>query len=138
MKSRMVTFVKSLNIEKLPMHDPHAFKYPMLRPKVVDSHGFYGILDSTFEIEAHVVPIQHLCESWNVPLRRGPDLLRTKDTFIAVSKEVEDLLELPFKHQYSRIKDLEYQLSYKEVKLWQFQNASLWQRIKYLFTMELP
>jgi hypothetical protein len=140
MKSRMVNFVKSLNVERVPMHDSKMFRYSGGYPKVIDTPDFYGIMDSTFEIKEHVVPVQHLSQSWVVPGKSslGRNMVHTKDTFIAVSEEVEDLLMLPFKHQYSKIKDLEYALSHEKVKLWQFQNASIWQRIKYLFTKELP
>ena len=134
----MVKFVKSLNVVNVPMHDPKTFRYTGAYIKLVDTEDFSGIMETTFEIQEHVVPIQHLSQTWALPKRRGPDDTITYDYFIAVSEEVEELLQLPFKDQCSQIKDLEHQLDHKKARLWQIKNASLWQRLKYLFTKELP
>ena len=121
---KIVKYVHSLNVEERPYLgvdelQSHRVDMPTLAP-VPD-----GALALAEEVEVRVVPIHHL--QWN-NARQGRG-----DAYIAYSKEVQDLLEMPFDAMSKQIDTLIDHNDRLRVRVHHFQNMTLWQRIKWVF-----
>tara|TARA_R100001143_G_C3360997_1_gene135681 strand:- start:13239 stop:13616 length:378 start_codon:yes stop_codon:yes gene_type:complete len=75
--------------------------------------------------QKELAPVHHLCDVHNGTRR---------DLFIAYSKEVQELLGMPFDTLSNELEDAREAISALHSRIG---HATLWQRIKYLFTKRL-
>ena len=136
---KRVKFVESLNVKEVAVGScVDMMRYATLE-ECAPIDGTDRIL-APVKTNTRVVPIHQFCESGK------PDI------FIAYSKEVEELLGMPFNVLHNDLKEAK---AYSEriksslsrftlendvlsKKLLQVNNASIWQRLKYLLTGKLP
>ncbi len=110
---RYVNFIKSLNVEKLPLTGTD-IQYYSNNFTVVDDAGRPAFLH-TLNTTREVVPVHIISKR---------EYGKRTDTYIAYTKEVENLLGTPFK----AIKE-------ENDRLYRYyESKSFWQRLKFLFT----
>lgn len=84
---RYVNFVKSLVVERLPLAGREMAYYTQ-DFTCVDDNGEPAMLYTDSNITEHVIPVHMISH-----INKGERV----ETFIAYSKEVEELIEIPFK-----------------------------------------
>ena len=125
---RYITFIRSLNVERrVPCIGLDEVRYvaPQSAPSIYSEQGLEW-LPATKTVEHRIVPVHHIC-------KQGRDGVRD-DTYIAYSKEVEDLIRIPFKaikESYDTIQGL-YAALDETVR-----DSTLRRRLRYLFTGRL-
>lgn len=127
---REVNFIRGLVIEKVlcaPRQD-------------IEVHDMRGSLTPTTTDEAlltdeavttTVVPVHRLSRSTREPVTG--DVVRC-DTFIAYSKEVQELIEIPIDAIAEALKLCENNLQHSRQQVDSFRRGSFWSRLRYAFT----
>lgn len=117
---RMVKFIKSLNVDLIPLTG-NDMKYYSQNFTVVDDIGKPAFLHTEVQVKEHVVPINIFSQ-----IRKG----KRTETYIAYSEEVQELLEMPFK-------SINEQLYLAEKYKRKIETATWINRLLYVFTGKL-
>ena len=124
---RKVQFISGLKIESRPMLNPDEVRYHLMDniPPVPVGGEF---LATTAEVNTMVAPIH-----WLRKIENGEQV----DTYIAYSKEVQDLLELPFDVLKDENDNLINQLYDARNRISDVCDAGFWRRLRFLFTKKI-
>ena len=124
---RKVKFISGLKVESRPMLNPDEIRYHMMEsiPPVPVGDEF---LATTAEVNTMVVPIH-----WLRKIENGEQV----DTYIAYSKDVQELLEMPFDVLRDENITLTHQLYDARDRIDNICGAGLWRRLKFLFTKKI-
>ena len=117
---RYVNFIKSLNVERIPLTGRDMTYYSQ-NFTLVDDNGEPAFLHTQEQVTIHTIPI-NLISHVNTE--------KPSETYIAYSKEVEELIEIPF----MAIKEELYQAYTHKRKI---ETATWINRLQYLFTGNL-
>lgn len=146
---KRVKFIKSLNIEEHCLYDnDEYFQYMVCKPLNFVDMEPAAFLETDDIIEHVVIPITDINQCVFSPTPENPHKTVTTTTFIAHSKEVEDLLEMPFKFLHEQINGLQRKIDEENGTIYRLSNslrtakeglsdyatADVWNRLKYLFT----
>lgn len=128
---RYVKFIKRLVIDKLPMISGDEIRYHT-------SHDLPPMIDGEMllvkePVITHIVPIHRLCKATR-DNRTGENHIDT--IYIAYSKEVQELLEMPFDVIKSELETCRVLSHTQAIRLNRVRYATVWIRIKYLFKQE--
>ncbi len=131
---RYVKFIKGLVIDERPVVGPDEIRYhameqmpvPLFELKAGGSNPAEFLIPEE-TIETMVVPIHELRGCNNVRPDYPPEL------YIAYSKDVQMLLEMPFDTIKSELEASRGTVRTLTGNLSRWRNAGLWLRIKYLF-----
>jgi len=129
---RYVKFIKRLVIDQIPMLSRDEIRYQSMENMVPIGPDNVLLPDSV--VETQIVPIHRLCKAHR-DRKTGENYVDT--TYIAYSKEVQELLEMPFDVIKSELEESRRQLNLVRRRLGDMLNANVWTRIKYLFKQEL-
>lgn len=126
---REIKFIRNVEIDLLPMGNPDEVRYHMMGPVpplpvMPDDHDPEFLL-ADYTIETQVVPVHYL--------RTGNRNVRD-DMYIAYSKEVQELLGMPFDIIRKEKEQMYKHNAVLDAKLYRVKTAKVWQRIKFLFT----
>ena len=125
-----VNFIESLNIEERPMlRGSEVIKYHSCEPFGLNYVDGEGTMVPERTIKDRIVPIHQINK---IDKSVKPDLCDNKPpkiikTYIAYSKEVQELLEMPFDLMKGEIEDLQKRNE-------RIATASLWKRCKFMLT----
>lgn len=138
---RKVKFIESLNIKEVPCMNKEHLQYHVINPAWTSFIGEGSealCLDE--EPTCRTVLIHHLCKHHRPPFKDPGKLSETEEIYIAYSKEVQDLIELPFdliSEQLSFYKRKNSELSGEVIRLegilMKIKQLSFYQRVKALF-----
>ncbi len=125
---RKVTFIKSLNVDLVPMLGHEEVRYHMMGPAppipiLTDETEEYLLTEAT--VETMVVPV-HMLRTGNRNVR---DTL-----YIAYSKEVQDLLGMPFDVMKRELDECRAHAEVQLHMLDKYRHAKWWRRLGYLFS----
>ena len=145
---RIVKFV-TMHVEDRRMHpNERVLRYTSInhRGGFLPEEGGQGLapvgdefmVATPAELRCEIVPIHQVTKCFNRgALTKHEDIVR-KDTFIAYSKEVEDILEVPIALLHERAeaseKSAQRAMHKHNILLGMIGGASLWRRVKYLFS----
>ena len=120
---RRITFIKSLNVESLPMLNLDEVRYHTAENiRAVSDEEYLETRD--YSVETHIVPV-HM-------LRTGNEFV--KDTlYIAYSKKVQDLLGMPFDVMKKQLDEQSEQIQDLYLKISRIRHAKFWKRVRFLF-----
>lgn len=122
---RQVKFIKSLNIEILPLTKYNEVEYHTYNPShVMSEYDPYFL--HTKDVTTQVVPVNQFTKENSEGER--------VETYIAYSEEVEELLNMPFKSISHQIEMISRTL---DIVRYTVTNATFIKRLKYLFTRKL-
>lgn len=122
---KRVKFIKSLNVEILPLTD-YNIRYWNTEATPIMDEGEEKLLHTTLKVKMEIIPVHILSK---VKGRK-----RISTTYIAYSKEVEDLLDMPFNTMRREIKELSFSLQFLHNKI---DTATIFNKLRYLFTGKL-
>ncbi len=127
---RRVNFVRSLNVDSIPMLNGDEVRYQSMESITpVPSGDDIEFLLTEKTIEVRIAPVHTLSE--------GHADGRRDDTYIAYSKEVQDLLRMPFDTMKRQLDDQSKQISNLYSDKAAVREASLWTRVKFVFSGDM-
>ena len=123
---RIVKFIQSLNIK-----DVRLYKYQELKYSTLSMDRLQPISDDEFidaEADTRVIPVHEFRKNYG----RNSDY--TEEYFIAFSKEVQDLLEMPFDIMKEQLESAHSELSLLRRQLNSYKNMGILNRLRFFLT----
>lgn len=130
---RYVKFIKALVVDKVPCENRDSIRYSVMQDIIPIVSDRNEVLLTNEVVQDMVVPVHHLCRN-HKDYKTGE--IRRTNTFIAYSKEVQELLEMPFDVIKSELESCRALCTMYQGRLSDVKHANLWTRIKYLFKQE--
>jgi len=139
---RNVKFVRSLNVEIAQVMSDTELRYHDFKMTRMASNGA-SLRFADEEVKEHVVPIHQFCRVTQEARHPG-EAPEIETTYLAYSKEVEELLELPFLALRNEVRDAHHGRiraerqaedlhSLNSMMTEVVEEASFWKRLKFLF-----
>lgn len=127
----IITGLEYQIVERRPVHEMmHSMPMPTVRPCMDDLEMALAPVSDT--VQRDVIPIQVFMQ-----MKVNHDIEYREATYIGWSKEVEDFIQVPFRVLHNTIDESQKAYINAMNILGDYRSASLWQRIKYVFTRKV-